>query len=531
MGCGASKVPQDTGDARPTEALAKTESAGPPKPAAPAPAAAKPAVASGGGHDIMISYAHKDVEAMRALRKALQAAGYSVWVDDTGLSAGSPFLQLIGEAILQAKVIVFLLSVTSAKSKYCKDEIALAYMSGKPIFPACLGTFPEMNDLLAPSTKLILSSIQWTFLTSGEGDGYTQGDGTANLVSGLKLCPELSQEDKSERSTLPPSLRRATSHDTNAEPSTKNDTNFWTRHFADKLSVEWQDFADAFASEYAAQIAAHDALAGRTEWLLTLVHRHVFSREAPTLRAFEEFRNMGCAEDSIRVDAEKIDRSNIFFALVLDMVTTEYAVETIAGMQGYAGSGSRLEALQRLAESSSISIVQSLIALVLSTDPDSRALALIALGRLSVAQLRMRRKGVAISRRLDALVARPYVETCLADADRVVREAAASTLGAMRQPESVAPLIRLWRSDPISNVREAASTALAHISQEVESGEAAEGTNTAAEEMLVSQMLMREVGATRELLEEVYAETASRSRTASSAEPRATALKGGSLSA
>ena len=50
--------------------------------------------------------AHKDVDAMRALRKALQAAGYSLWVDDTGLSAGSPFLQLIGEAILSAKALL-----------------------------------------------------------------------------------------------------------------------------------------------------------------------------------------------------------------------------------------------------------------------------------------------------------------------------------------------------------------------------------------------------------------------------------------
>ena len=42
---------------------------------------------------------------------------------------------------------------------------------------------------------------------------------------------------------------------------------------------------------------------------------------------------------------------------------------------------------------------------------------------------------------VDALVARPYVENCLSDPDRVVREAAASTLGAMRQPASAAP----WR--------------------------------------------------------------------------------------
>ena len=65
-----------------------------------------------------------------------------------GLSAGSNFLNRIGEAILRARVLVFLLSPISATSRYCRDEVAMAYMSDKPIFPACLGSFDELSALL-----------------------------------------------------------------------------------------------------------------------------------------------------------------------------------------------------------------------------------------------------------------------------------------------------------------------------------------------------------------------------------------------
>ena len=38
-----------------------------------------------------------------------------------------------------------LLSIQSAQSKYCRDELALAYVSNKPIFPIAI---EERDDIL-----------------------------------------------------------------------------------------------------------------------------------------------------------------------------------------------------------------------------------------------------------------------------------------------------------------------------------------------------------------------------------------------
>ncbi len=91
---------------------------------------------------------------MRRLRDQLRSAGYRVWVDDEHLLAGTQFLTKIGDAILASSAVVFLLSEHSARSRYCRDEVAMAYMSDKRIFPACLGEFSELNGLLDPGTRL-----------------------------------------------------------------------------------------------------------------------------------------------------------------------------------------------------------------------------------------------------------------------------------------------------------------------------------------------------------------------------------------
>lgn len=58
---------------------------------------------------------------------------------------------------------------------------------------------------------------------------------------------------------------------------------------------------------------------------------------------------------------------------------------------------------------------------------------------------------------LDAV---PAIEACLKDQDRIVRQAAATALGAIKSVRSVTLLVSLWRNDPISVVREAAQEAL-----------------------------------------------------------------------
>ena len=89
-------------------------------------------------------------------------------------------------------------------------------------------------------------------------------------------------------------------------------------------------------------------------------------------------------------------------------------------------------------------------------DPDVGAAAAIALGQIG------HHGGV-----VEILVRR------LTHPDRFVREAAAQALGDLAPLDAVQPLVHMMRNDPISNVREAATTALCVIRARTESDEAA----------------------------------------------------------
>lgn len=53
----------------------------------------------------------------------LESSGLSVWVDETELSPGSPYLREIGEAIVDSSVFLTLLSQDSVQSKYCQVSV------------------------------------------------------------------------------------------------------------------------------------------------------------------------------------------------------------------------------------------------------------------------------------------------------------------------------------------------------------------------------------------------------------------------
>ncbi|GFR77127.1 WD-40 repeat-containing protein [Elysia marginata] len=98
--------------------------------------------------DLMISYSHADKDIMLKVRDNLEKYGISVWVDVSGLSAGVDFLSKIGEAIIDCKLFLSLLSSNSVKSKYCQDELALAYVSNRAIFPVAIQSRKDLLPLM-----------------------------------------------------------------------------------------------------------------------------------------------------------------------------------------------------------------------------------------------------------------------------------------------------------------------------------------------------------------------------------------------
>jgi hypothetical protein len=74
-------------------------------------------------HDVFISYAHEDRDFVARLREWLEAAGFSVWLDEERMRAGEPVQEQIYRALLGSEGAVFVLSETSLESRFCRYEL------------------------------------------------------------------------------------------------------------------------------------------------------------------------------------------------------------------------------------------------------------------------------------------------------------------------------------------------------------------------------------------------------------------------
>lgn len=93
-------------------------------------------VATEGGKLIFISYSTVDAAFADRLRADLSAAGLNLWIDRVGLKVGIPnWEDTIRDVLKRADGVLLIASPASRKSKYVRDELAIADDSGKPIYP------------------------------------------------------------------------------------------------------------------------------------------------------------------------------------------------------------------------------------------------------------------------------------------------------------------------------------------------------------------------------------------------------------
>lgn len=76
---------------------------------------------------------------MIKLKKDLECAGYSVWVDTEDIHTGSDWHSAIGEALQNCKALIAVMTPRYLTSDYCKKELYMASDEKKPIFPIVLG--------------------------------------------------------------------------------------------------------------------------------------------------------------------------------------------------------------------------------------------------------------------------------------------------------------------------------------------------------------------------------------------------------
>ncbi len=84
--------------------------------------------------EIFLSYSRANEGFMRRLKKDLKRAGFSVWVDQTGLKRGSPgWKAKIQKEIERAHCMVVVLSPKAKKSRWVEREISYAEAFDRPI--------------------------------------------------------------------------------------------------------------------------------------------------------------------------------------------------------------------------------------------------------------------------------------------------------------------------------------------------------------------------------------------------------------
>ncbi|TMW55585.1 hypothetical protein Poli38472_010467 [Pythium oligandrum] len=89
-----------------------------------------------GNRDVMISYTHSHMEFALKLRKSLEDANITTWLDlmdPSGIGGGAVWREEIARGVTNAAVVMCILTEDYAQSPWCMKELALAKQVGTPI--------------------------------------------------------------------------------------------------------------------------------------------------------------------------------------------------------------------------------------------------------------------------------------------------------------------------------------------------------------------------------------------------------------
>ena len=97
--------------------------------------------------DVFISYSRKDIDTVRPIYEQLEKAGVKCWLDMDGMYSGVSFKKVIVDAIKQSKVLLFMSSENSNKSRNVVSEVSIAVEYVKKIMPVRLDMSPYSESI------------------------------------------------------------------------------------------------------------------------------------------------------------------------------------------------------------------------------------------------------------------------------------------------------------------------------------------------------------------------------------------------
>jgi len=117
---------------------------------------------------VFLSYSHLDRDFVLRLQTDLQAQGIHIWIDQDGLQPGTPdWEEAVRCAIREADALVLAASPNSRQSRVVKDELEVASMYQRPIYPVWAS-----GEQWIESVPLGRGSIQYI---DARGTAYASG--------------------------------------------------------------------------------------------------------------------------------------------------------------------------------------------------------------------------------------------------------------------------------------------------------------------------------------------------------------------
>lgn len=114
--------------------------------------------------DVFISYSHEDKHVADNICRYLEDNNISYFLDKEAIKPASDWLTTLAESIQKCKVFLILISKNSFKSEYSMMELQYAYSErieyNISILPYLIDEGIS-QDMLPPSVKMMLNSIQW----------------------------------------------------------------------------------------------------------------------------------------------------------------------------------------------------------------------------------------------------------------------------------------------------------------------------------------------------------------------------------
>jgi tetratricopeptide (TPR) repeat protein len=157
-----------------------------PDPASPEPAgialqlASRPDSPDRGKLRVFISYSREDLDFADQLDAALTLYGFECLIDRHGISGGEDWKRRLGNLIIEADTVVFVLSPSSAHSDICAWEVEEAARLNKRILPII---FRALEGASPPPRLQSLNYIFFHAESKAPGSGF--GTGLAKLIAAL----------------------------------------------------------------------------------------------------------------------------------------------------------------------------------------------------------------------------------------------------------------------------------------------------------------------------------------------------------